>query len=64
MRPVLAYAFFLLYASVKWLQLSILNFDLDAAAHILWSGEDQAIFSGIISFYFGQRAFRKMRNHA
>ena len=63
-RPVLAYAFFLLYASVKWLQLSIMNFDLDAAAHILWSGEDQAIFAGIISFYFGQRAFRKMRNHA
>jgi hypothetical protein len=25
----------------------------------LWSGDDQAIFSGIISFYFGQRAMLK-----
>ncbi len=61
-RPVLAYAFFLLYASVKWMQLSIIGFSLEDAALILWGQEDQAIFAGIISFYFGQRAFRKMRN--
>jgi len=62
-RPVLAYAFFLLYASVKWLQLSIVNFNAEDALFILWGQEDQAIFAGIISFYFGQRAFRKLRPH-
>lgn len=61
-RPVLAYAFFLLYASVKWLQLSIIHFDFESALFILWGEEDQAIFAGIISFYFGQRAFRKIRS--
>jgi hypothetical protein len=61
-RPVLAYAFFSLYAAVKWLQWSIAGFSIEAAALNLWSQEDQAIFAGIISFYFGQRAFRKMRS--
>lgn len=51
-RPVLAYAFFLLYAYVKWQQ----------AQHTpwqIWLEDDRAIFAGIISFYFGQRALRK-----
>lgn len=53
-RPVLAYAFFLLYAYVKCQQ----------AAHtpwLLWEEDDRAIFAGIISFYFGQRAMQKYR---
>ncbi len=53
-RPVLAYAFFALYVYVKVIQ----------AMHtpwMLWSTEDQAIFAGIISFYFGQRAMSKVR---
>jgi hypothetical protein len=28
---------------------------------VLWQAEDQAIFAGIISFYFGQRAMSKLR---
>jgi len=28
---------------------------------LLWTAEDQAIFAGIISFYFGQRAMSKLR---
>lgn len=54
-RPTLAYAFFLLYASVKFMQFH------NAMHWLLWNEEDQAIFAGIISFYFGQRAFSKMR---
>ncbi|MBN8531560.1 MAG: hypothetical protein J0L97_06855 [Alphaproteobacteria bacterium] len=54
-RPVIAYAFFLLYAVVKAMQFSA---DLP---WLLWTEEDQAIFAGIISFYFGQRAMSKMR---
>ena len=56
-RPVLAYAFFLLYAMVKYGQAVM----MDTGVLSLWGEEDQAIFSGIISFYFGQRAFSKMR---
>lgn len=53
-RPVLAYAFFLLYAYVKFQQ----------AMHTpwaIWEEDDRAIFAGIISFYFGQRAMQKYR---
>jgi len=53
-RPVIAYAFFLLYAFVKYQQ-SI------HTPWLLWSDEDKAIFAGIISFYFGQRAMSKVR---
>jgi hypothetical protein len=54
-RPVVAYCFFLLYATVKFMHYSA---DLP---WLLWTEEDQAIFSGIISFYFGQRAMSKVR---
>jgi hypothetical protein len=52
-RPVIAYSFFGLYAGMKIL------------GHLqnlpIWSEDDQAIFAGIISFYFGQRAMTKKR---
>lgn len=53
-RPILAYAFFGLYAYIKIFQ----------AIHTpwaLWSEEDQAIFASIMSFYFGHRAMRQIR---
>ena len=63
-RPVLAYAFFLLYASVKWAQISMLldSSTLSQALPLIWQMEDQAIFAGIISFYFGQRAMSKLHS--
>jgi len=54
-RPVIAYSFFMLYASVKLMQFS------EGLPWLLWTEEDQAIFAGIISFYFGQRAMAKLR---
>ena len=60
-RPALAYAFFLLYALVKLLQVEAYDAMMPAAITLLWAEEDQAIFAGIISFYFGQRAFGKLR---
>lgn len=54
-RPVIAYSFFILYAVVKGMQFSA---DLP---WLLWTEDDQAIFAGIISFYFGQRAMSKLR---
>ena len=55
-RPVIAYSFFVLYASVKAMQFSA------SLPWLLWTAEDQAIFAGIISFYFGQRAMSKLRS--
>jgi hypothetical protein len=49
-RPVIAYSFFFLYAFLK------IEF-----ADNLWTEEDQAIFAGIISFYFGQRSMLALR---
>lgn len=53
-RPVLAYGFFLLYAFVKFQQVA-------HTPWLLWEEDDRAIFAGIISFYFGQRAMQKYR---
>jgi len=59
-RPVLAYSFFFMYMTVKYLQYKAII----ASAHIieylevLWNIDDQAIFAGVISFYYGQRTFR------
>lgn len=61
-RPVIAYAFFLLYAGVKLWQFSLLSADpLPWQYNMLWGEEDRAIFAGIIAFYFGQRAMSKVR---
>ena len=62
-RPVLAYAFFFIYSFVKYLQYEIIfvAMNVDDIVTILWSLEDQTIFAGIISFYFGQRAISKLR---
>ena len=63
-RPVLAYAFFLLYFTIKCMQFAMVDLGDPLPWHMdmLWSVEDQAIFAGIISFYFGQRAMSKVRS--
>ncbi|MBN9542316.1 MAG: hypothetical protein J0G32_00790 [Alphaproteobacteria bacterium] len=60
---MMAFAFFFLYVSIKYLQFSIIDDSapLFMITEILWSQEDQAIFAGIISFYFGQRSLAKFR---
>lgn len=64
-RPVVAYAFFLLYATVKLLAYYAMPETMTSSISIiygtLWTEEDAAIFAGIISFYFGQRAMHKVR---
>lgn len=63
-RPVIAYSFFILYALVKLLAYqAVANSNLVPFVVLhdtLWSEDDAAIFAGIISFYFGQRAMRKL----
>ncbi len=62
-RPVLAYAFFGLYTFIKFLQYQVIAAAVNMldVIDILWNVDDQAIFAGIISFYFGQRAMSKLR---
>ena len=60
-RPVLAYAFFALYATAKYFQFTLIPEGSVQLLWGLWQAEDQAIFAGIISFYFGQRAMSKLR---
>jgi hypothetical protein len=61
-RPVMAYCFFGLYAFLKYVQYLSISKLINASGVIvdmLWTVDDQAIFAGIISFYFGQRTFNK-----
>lgn len=62
-RPVLAYSFFILYSAVKYAQITILldTVNILEVFPLIWHEEDQTIFAGIISFYFGARAFSKLR---
>lgn len=62
-RPVLAYSFFLLYTAVKYAQISMLldYSPIGEALSLIWHEEDQTIFAGIVSFYYGQRAMSKTR---
>ena len=61
-RPVLTYAFFLLFAAVKIAGLyTMVSFDgmsLAVALPLIWDAETQALFAAIMTFWFGQRALR------
>lgn len=61
-RPILAYSFFGLYSVIKYFELKMVVSLADYRIIIdtLWNMEDQAIFSCIIGFYFGQRAMIRL----
>lgn len=65
-RPVITYAFFILFAVVKSAALYKL---LDQSVGItdgliaVWDGETQALFAAVMSFWFGQRALAKFRSN-
>lgn len=63
-RPVITYGFFFAYAMFKYLQYTMIGqgAPLYMYADVLWNTEDQAIFAGILSFYFGNRAMQKFRS--
>ena len=64
-RPVITYAFFILFSTVKGVTLytmvSAEGMDLTAGMLAIWDDETQAIFSAIIAFWFGNRAMSKAR---
>lgn len=66
-RPVITYAFFILYWVVKLGHIIFLlplvgKFDFALLPHI-WHEEDQALFAAVMSFWFGQRALSKYRKY-
>ena len=67
-RPIITYAFFLLFAAVKGSALYILmaveGLLLAEALPHIWDPETQALFAAVMSFWFGQRALNKLRNGA
>ncbi len=62
-RPVVTYAFFILFAVVKGagLYLLIHNESLSVAQALkeIWDAETKALFATVIMFWFGQRAWKK-----
>lgn len=61
-RPILIYAFFLLYATAKLAQISTNGFvNIHDTPWLYWSDEDNYLFAGMISFYFGNRSMQKFR---
>lgn len=68
-RPVITYAFFLLYAVMKYSQWAVVysmmeQYDWREAFIHIWHLEDQALFATVISFWFGQRLLQKGKNEA
>ena len=66
-RPLITYAFFLLYLCMKVVQIVGLWIGLSAPGweqllNKIWHEEDQILFATVVSFWFGQRALmRKMK---
>lgn len=64
-RPIITYAFFLVFAAVKLtVLLSLLHADGNSFAEALrkaWDEETQALFAAVMSFWFGSRQIAKMR---
>ncbi len=64
-RPVVTYAFFLLFAGVKGSALYVLiaveGLVLADALPRIWDPETQALFAATLSFWFGNRALSKLR---
>lgn len=64
-RPVVTYAFFVLFAGVKGSALYVLiaveGFVLAEALPQIWDGETAALFGAVVSFWFGSRSLAKFR---
>ena len=64
-RPVITYAFFILFCTIKGVTLYAMvttsGMDLSAGMLAIWDPETQAIFSAIVAFWCGNRAMSKAR---
>ncbi len=64
-RPIITYAFFTLFAAVKFCALIMLVFydhqPLVMALPQVWDVETHALFSAVVAFWFGSRSISKFR---
>ena len=64
-RPVITYAFFLVFAVVKISALATLlqtdGITMAAVLQATWDEETHALFAAVMSFWFGSRQINKMR---
>jgi len=64
-RPMITYAFMVAFLGVKGTMIYALIFNQDvdwaSALQMAWDPETQAVWSAIISFWFGSRAMQKFR---
>jgi len=64
-RPVITYMFFIMFASVKgtmiYAMITNQNLDWTIAIETAWDSDTAAVFSAIVSFWFGNRAMSKAR---
>ncbi len=64
-RPMITYAFFLLFAAVKgaglYLLIAVEGLVLAEALPQVWDGETAALFAAVVSFWFGARSLAKAR---
>ena len=63
-RPLITYAFFLLYTFVKiaqWRMVLMVLPDatVSEALTLIWHSQDEALFAAVMSFWFGSRALTK-----
>jgi len=65
-RPMITYGFFILFAWVKLSAVILLmnqdGLNINEALIQIWDGETQALFAGILSFWFGSRSLEKRRS--
>jgi len=65
-RPMITYGFFSLFAWVKLSAVVLLmnqgGLSVNEALVQIWDGETQALFAGILSFWFGSRSLAKRRS--
>ena len=64
-RPMITYAFFLLFAAVKgsglYLLIAVDGLALADALPRIWDDETAALFAAVVSFWFGARSLAKAR---
>ncbi|MCP5364124.1 MAG: hypothetical protein H6905_02630 [Hyphomicrobiales bacterium] len=64
-RPVITYAFFVLFAAVKgsglYILIAIEGLALAEALPRIWDNETAALFGAVVSFWFGSRSLAKLR---
>jgi len=65
-RPMITYGFFILFTWVKLSAVVLLmnqgGLNINEALIQIWDGETQALFAGILSFWFGSRSLAKRRS--